>query len=1098
MRNLLLAVLVSLGALAVVVSPALAATDELASSELRPGWVVTAHTDPTYLAPNGKGAIEVSVINDGAADSTGPVTVTDTLPPGVTAIEAGSFNGLIGGLAASSFEGVTFAHGQWDCVGNGPEGHVDGATIVTCSNDPSHLPHIVAGGGVPTRGGGEPGNGWDAQLAIEVTAPNVSGSIAQPNVVTVSDTKPPFGFADTDVWFSNANGTPDTQAGSHPYEASFAFTVNNTGAGRTSSGQMRNLSVNLPPGFVGNPTAVPECTLPDLTSEHCPPDTQVGVVASAILGDNLFGGHEGYAPVYNMVPPPGKPAEFAFTLDGNNNFVVAEVRSGSDYGLTTTVDDVTKTEVMSAVFTLWGDPSEGSHNPWRVEVTPDNETIEGIAVPYSGAPLLTLPTGCSTTLPVTFSANSWENPKAPNITSTALVHGSLHEPAGVSGCGSLGFSPGIVTSPSVSSTDTPMGLTAEVKPSVGGLESMEGLSTADLRETSVTLPEGVVINPGQAAGLVACTAAESRVGDDRGDAPECPLASKIGVVEIETPLLHAPFKGNVYIMQSNPPHLEMLMAASGEGVNLKLIGEVNLNEATGRLVTTFRNTPELPFTDFKLSFSGGAQAALDSPTHCGLYSTEANFTSWASPFIENVLTDGDLALREGPNSSGCPGSTLPFSPELSAGATTDKAGGFTGFTMLLSRGDGQQRIEKLAFRMPAGLAGMISSVPVCGEPQAAQGTCPASSKIGHTVVTSGPGPYPLVIPQPGDPEAGIYLTGPYDGAPFGLSIVTPVIAGPFNLGTVVTRARIEVDPNTAQITVATDPLPQIVAGVPTDLRSVYAVIDREGFMFNPTNCQSQTISGTAWSTAAPGQSEPAETAGLSSHFGIGSCKELGFTPKVAVSTGAHASKADGANLSFKISYPKGAVGTQSWFKEAKFDIPKQLPAELRTIQQACPSATFEANPANCSPHAKIGEAVVHTPVLPVPLRGPIYFVSYGSAKFPDAIVLLSGDNVNVRLTGETFINGKTNVTSATFPNTPDVPFESIEVTLPTGPYSEFGANLPKHSYDFCGQKLKMPTLFKAQNGLEIHQETPVTITGCPTTKKLSKKHKTSKKHKAKK
>jgi hypothetical protein len=707
--------------------------------------------------------------------------------------------------------------------------------------------------------------------------------------------------------------------------------------------------------------------------------------------------------------------------------------------------------------------------------------------------------------------SSWQEPvQSDEVFSTQT--NAAGEPVGFSGCGSLGLSAGVVAAPDTARADSPAGLSVEVKPSLGSFEEQSGLSTADLENTKVVLPEGLVINPGQAAGLQACgpaedgltTEAERAAGEEDNGPAHCPNTSKIGVVSIRTPLLEGTtepvLEGNVYLLQSNPPDIKLLVAASADGVNLKLVGDVHLNTSTGRLETTFEGTPQLPFTDFKLSFSGGPQAALDTPTHCGTYATDADFTSWASPFIPDFLTEASFNLAEGPGGSGCPSATLPFSPELSAGATTDKAGGFSGFTMLLSRGDGQQRIEKLSFKMPAGLAGLISNVPLCGEPQAAQGSCPASSRIGHTVVTSGPGPYPLVIPQPGDPEAAIYLTGPYDGAPFGLSIVTPVIAGPFNLGTIVTRARIEVDPSTAQITVATDPLPQIVDGVPTDLRSVYAVIDREGFMFNPTNCEPQTITGTAWSTAAPGQSEPAETAGLASHFGIGSCKELAFTPKVAVSTGAHASKANGASLSFKISYPKGAVGSQSWFKEAKFDIPKQLPAELRTIQQACPAATFEANPASCSPHAKIGEAIVHTPVLPVPLRGPIYFVSYGSAKFPDAIVLLSGDNVNVRLTGETFINGKTNVTSATFPDTPDVPFESIEVTLPTGPYSEFGANLPKHSYDFCGQKLKMPTLFKAQNGLEIHQQTPVTVTGCPTTKKHkpAKKHKTTKKHRAKK
>jgi hypothetical protein len=425
---------------------------------------------------------------------------------------------------------------------------------------------------------------------------------------------------------------------------------------------------------------------------------------------------------------------------------------------------------------------------------------------------------------------------------------------------------------------------------------------------------------------------------------------------------------------------------------------------------------------------------------------------------------------------------MPFAPSMTAGSTTDQAGAFTNFSLLLQRGDGQQRIEKLQFKEPAGLAGLISSVPLCDEANANAGTCPASSHIGHAVVTSGPGPYPLVLPQPGAPELPIFLTGPYKGAPFGLSIVTPVIAGPFNLGTVITRAKIEIDPRTAQITITTDPLPQIVKGVPTDLRSINSIIDRPGFLFNPTNCTPAEFTGTAWGTPPPGAAGPGATAAISSHFGVGSCRSLEFKPQLAVTTAAKSSKANGASLFFKISYPKGAQGSESWVREAKFNIPKQLPVRLTTIQKACLAKVFESNPAACPPGSLIGHAVVHTPVLPVPLEGPVYFVSHGGAKFPDAVLVLQGDGVTIDLTGETFINGKTGVTSATFANTPDVPFESIEVTVPTGPASEFAANLPASAKgSFCGQKLVMPTRFKAQNGLEITQNTAIGVQGCSSS-----------------
>jgi hypothetical protein len=323
----------------------------------------------------------------------------------------------------------------------------------------------------------------------------------------------------------------------------------------------------------------------------------------------------------------------------------------------------------------------------------------------------------------------------------------------------------------------------------------------------------------------------------------------------------------------------------------------------------------------------------------------------------------------------------------------------------------------------------------------------------------------LVIPQPGEPEAPIYLTGPYEGAPFGLSIVTPVIAGPFNLGTIVTRARIEVDPHTAQITITTDPLPQIVDGVPTDLREVNAIIDRPGFLFNPTNCTPSSFSGTA--TSAQGTQ-----AAISSPFGVGSCQSLKFAPKFSVSTPGKTSKANGAGLTAKLSYPAGSMGTQSNITRVKVDLPKQLPSRLTTLQKACTNAQFEANPAACPAASKIGMATVTTPVLPVPLVGPAIFVSHGGEAFPSLTMVLQGDNVTVDLVGTTFIS-KAGITSTTFKTVPDVPFNAFELTLPEGKFSALAAN-----GNLCTSKLAMPTEFLAQNGLKINQSTPISVSGC--------------------
>jgi uncharacterized repeat protein (TIGR01451 family) len=1061
------------------------------------GWELTAHTAPTNLAPGGTGFIVISVYNIGAASSIGTVTVTDVLPPGMTATDAGLMHE------------ESIRHELWKC---------EGTTVVTCTNVPP-METLAGGGGGPR----DQGPLFAPQIGIAVTVdpktperklPNclkepkfcnhvtvasggaqTSASTTEP--ITVSSTPAGFGIAGWDVWLSNADGTIDTQAGSHPYLATFSLDLNTNlnefGGWHMAGGAVRVIEVNLPPGFVGDPSAVPQCPRELFDGgenglSHCPPDSQVGIVTSVISNGTSFDREA----VYDLVPRPGAPATFGFTVVGINGLLDAAVRSGSDYGITTHIDNVPERAIEGGVVTLWGVPADPSHDAWRAG-------FGGCAAncPASGAPLkpfLTLPTSCAGQPEFSVRANTWQHP---NVAVQASVpsHDANGDPTSYRGCEHLAFGPSISAKPDTAKADTPAGFTFELQPPLGGLSEPNGLSTADIQGTTVTLPEGLVINPGQAAGLQACQESESGIGT--AEAPRCPLASKVGTVTAKTPLLEGSaekeLQGNVYVMQSNPPNLKLLVAPSADGINVKQVLNVHLGEATGQLVTTTANFPQAPVTDVKLSFSGGAQAALATPTACGSYTTTSDFTPWSSPFVADAFPTASFATTKGPGGSACPSSPLPFAPSLAAGSTTDQAGAFTNFSLLLQRGDGQQRIERLQFKEPAGLAGLISNVPLCPEPLAAEGKCSEASRIGHAAVASGPGPYPLTIPQPGQPESGIYLTGPYQGAPFGLSIVTHVIAGPFDLeaGTpcdcIVTRAKIEIDPRTGQITVTTDPLPQIVAGVPTDLRLVNSVIDRPNFLFNPTNCAPQEFTGTAWGTPPPGVGGPGATAAISSHFGVGFCHELAFTPKVSVTTAAKSSKANGASLLFKVGYPKGALGSQSWFNEAKFDLPKQLPARLSTIQKACLAGVFEANPAGCPPASLIGHAIVHTQVLPVPLTGPVYFVSHGGAKFPDAVIVLQGDGVTVDLVGETFIKGKTGITSATFRNTPDVPFESIEVTVPSGPFSEFGANLPAKAHgSFCGQKLVMPTFFKAQNGLEIHQNTKVGVTGCPKARKAHK------------
>lgn len=901
-------------------------------------------------------------------------------------------------------------------------------------------------------------------------------------------------------------GEPDTRAGSHPWSVTTSFHFSPAAAigadgEEVPDGNVKDVHVELPPGLIGDVNAIPKCPqavfnlFPESISEatRCPVNTQVGVVRLF-----LSPSHSLSTIVVSLVPPPGAPAEFGFELVGVPVVLVASVRSNGDYGITVSSENALQAlHIFGVSITFWGVPGDPSHDDERGSCLPifgsdpctpaerlrEKEEGEPEMLPVPSGlpptPFLTMPTQCTGhPLLAQIHVDSWQEPGAVNGEGVPQLadprwQSLTSEPPALSGCEHPGFRPSLNVTTETSAGDTPAGLTADLKIPQDGLANSEGLvAPADLKDTTVTLPTGVSINPGQAAGLAACQASQDGIGTL--GAPSCPSASTVGTDVITTPLLPDELEGDVYLLQSEPPEVKLLVSAHADGVYIKLVGTVHMNTATGQLTTVFEETPQLPFSDFKLQFSGGAQAALLTPSACGTYVTNARFTPWTSPFEEEVLGLSSFAITSGPSGAAC-STVLPFSPSMIAGSTTDQAGGFTGFSLLLSRGDGQQRLSSLQFKAPAGLLGFVGKVPLCPEPQASRGECLAASQIGHTVIEAGPGPYPLVVPQPGEPPAPIYLTGPYKGAPDGLSIAVPVIAGPFNLGTEVVRSKIEVDPTTTQLTVTTDPFPQIIDGVPTDLRTINAVIDRPEFMINPTNCTPASFSGTAISSE--GLSVP-----LTSRFQVGSCKSLEFKPGFAVSTSSKPSRANGTSLDVKLTYPKVPQGSGANIAKVRVELPKRLPSRLTTLQKACVEATFAANPAACPTESRVGSAVATTPILAGGLAGPVYFVSHGGAKFPELVVVLKGQNgLTVDLHGETFIS-KQGITSSTFATVPDVPVGSFELKLPQGRYSALAAN-----GNPCNGKLLMPTEIVAQDGAVLKRQTKIAVNGCPRHKSKSKR-----------
>jgi hypothetical protein len=1039
-------------AVAANTAPALAATAV---------WHVTQESFPTELAPGGTGRLELRVTNVSETPSTGAVTAIVTLPPGVTATQAGTVDDIVGDINPSSF---------WSCTGS---------HVVTCTATPAggilqddfhgevfstvpagNAPPIGIRVSVPTELTGP------MTTTVEVNGGGASHATTFTGPLTAGPGAAPAGLRDFALAILNKDGSPAAQAGSHPYEMTTSFTVNNAFNARGEPRPVadpRDIEVQLPTGLIGNAQVVAQCSRAEFDAgineeglPDCPADTQVGTEIFALLTSDI----RLEMPVYNLTHPRNVPAEFGFGDLHHRAIIAAGIRTGEGYGLKVNLGSIEKIGFISSRLTIWGEPADPSHDPDRCAKEKNRRPECDLTTTLPRMPLLTLPAACGAPLSEILKLNFWQDPSVVQEyrASATDEHGN---PLAVTGCEDLGFEPSVSIRPDVAAADSPSGLNVDLR--MPDREAA-GLAESTLSDASVSFPAGLTVNSAAADGLVGCT--PEQIGLSGAGVPSCPDASKIGLARIETPLLAKPLEGAVYLAQPyvNPfgSLLAVYLVVEAEGgIIVKTAGHVTANAVTGQLTATFDESPSVPFSDVHLELFNDQRAAFATPMACGSYTTESHFLGYS----------GALASFSEPFqiTSKCGGG---FAPSFAAGMTdTRQAGGFSRFSLRFARSDEDQLLGGIQVHAPPGLLGMLSSVPLCGEPQASQGLCGPESLIGHTTVGVGAGEKPFYI------RAGqVFLTGPYRGAPFGLSIVVPAVAGPFNLGTVVVRASISVDPHTSQLTITSDPLPQIVQGIPILLRSVEVNVDRPSFMFNPTSCDASSIGATISSPL--GASAP-----VSTPFQVSNCAGLAFKPAFVASTAGKTSRAAGASLDVKLGFPGAPFGSEANIAKVKVDLPKQLPSRLTTLQKACVDTTFNQNPGQCPAGSIVGIAKASTPILPVTLSGPAYFVSHGGAKFPELIVVLQGDGVRVDLAGETFIS-KAGITSSTFATVPDVPVSSFELYLPEGPHSALAAN-----GNLCKSKLVMPTAFTAQNGAVIRQSTKVTVTGCPKARAARKARK---------
>jgi len=861
------------------------------------------------------------------------------------------------------------------------------------------------------------------------------------------------------------------------------FTLKHTGslasATAVPTGIVTHVRVDVAAGLATAPAAVPQCTTTEFGEAEAIPGT--GFYAASKCKEG--GGPHGTGPestvigeetatvfvqplaekslppdvtlsgkLYNLVQPE-PPAKARASLFG----AALKLPIGLTKGILEGIFKKTNPAVENAQYyahTLvegnveWGQEAKGTgagdyHDYFEVKVSPSLPLIRSRQEDYgttgNGA-FITNGTSCpgDNTTFLTLEGSAAETVRRPYKTLLPL-----------NGCGLVPFEPGFSLTPATTTSDQPDGISATAsltrRPS-------EEIDSAQVKTAAIKLPEGMTLNPSAAAGLTACTAAQTRIhGETPGTA--CPASSQLGTVSLTVPTLPAsePLTGNVYLGTeegtiTKPPYIIYVDAESARyGVSVRLRGETIPNEATGQITTIFNENPEQPFTSITMHFKEGALSPIANPLTCGAATTEASFqpfTLTAAKTLSSTFTP-----------TGC-ANPIPFSLTQATSNQTSTAGGNTSFTFSLSRPEGNQYLSQVKTTLPAGLVGQIPKAAQCTEAQAVSNTCPAASEIGSASALSGSGPTPYRFGN-----GKVFLTGPYNGAPFGLSIVVPAEAGPFNLGPVTTRATLNIDPYTARVT-TTATLPTIVKGIPIRLRGLTVSINKQGFLLNPTSCNLMATESTVTSTFGATQN-------LSSSFQLNSCNALKFKPAFLAKSNSRTSKANGASLETTLNEVPG----QANVKSVKVQLPKQLPSRLTTLQKACPEATFEVDPYHCPSGSFVGGARANTPTLRDKLKGPAILVSHAAAAFPDLDLVMEADGVRAILVGNTDI--KKGITTTTFSSTPDVPVSSITVNLPIGAHSALTAN-----GNLCASPLVMPTIMTGQNGTVVKQNTTIGVLGC--------------------
>jgi hypothetical protein len=871
-----------------------------------------------------------------------------------------------------------------------------------------------------------------------------------------------------------------TQAGAH---ADFSTTIALTEKEGLPYALTRDITVRLPSGIFGNPEAFPKCSTLEFGTvagaSECPQDSQVGTLDVTIAQPIKTTFRD--SPIYNVPAVGGDSvARFAFfagpfpaflnvRLDPETNTLIASVE-GSPAGA----------ELISATTTFWGVPGSPIHDAERL--TP-GESVRGEGAPNGGRasslppiPFMTNPTSCVADRSLEITVTSYQLPGQAFTKTTPFPQ--------ITGCALPQFNPSTSLIPTTTQATSGSGLDYELQMPTQGLQFGHLNYDAELKRAEVILPQGMTINPSQAEGLGVCSQDDlARERYDSSPDQGCPESSKIGSVRAISPVIDRDAVGSLYVAKpyENPfgslIALYMVLKVPDRGVLIKLAGKVSLDPTSGQITTVFDDAPELPVASFQLHFREGARAPLVTPPSCGSHVAISNLTPNSRP--ASVLAKSNaFSIDSGPDHGPCPtGGLPPFHPDLLAGTLNNAAGAFSPFNVKLTRADSEQELTRFSIKLPPGVAAKLAGIPSCtdaqiavasgrtgphgGAEELADPSCPSASQIGRTLAGAGVGQ--VLAYAPGK----IYLAGPYHGAPLSFVSITSGVVGPFDIGTVVVRLAIDVNPETGEVfldSTGSDPIPHIIKGVTLHVRDIRAYTDRPSFTFNPTSCEPTSTSATVLGSGLDFVSAADDNPFVStSPFQAADCAALPFKPKLTVKLKGATRRAGNpalfAHLEMAGMGPAGA--NEAGLAYSRVALPKTLFLDNAHIGTVCTRVQFKAGAVEgekCPAGSIIGSAQATTPILDAPLAGPIYLRSNPERELPDIAASLQGSEISVVAVGHTD-SSKSGGLRNTFEVVPDAPISSVDINL-------FGGKrgLIESSRNLCSYKPKAKVEFKGHNG----------------------------------